>query len=334
MNRARLLTAKVAAIGVLFACITFAAPRGVRAEPDFKKAAMHYKDAEVAMDKKEYKIAAREYGIAYEITKDPVLFFKIAAANDAAGNCDAALIYYRRYLREGNPNAEFRAETTARIDKCSKSSGDDGGAAGTGTAGPTDPGTDTGTGAAGIRPADPVPDPGAGTTDPSAGGNATQPSDTAVGQSDETAPAGAEVGASAPSFVDEKPSWKRTAGWVSVAATVALATTGAVLGLSASSREEDLQNLLDFRDPSGQPAVFDGNTRARYDELVDEGESLDRYAKIAWIATGATAAAAVVFFALDATSPKTESENPVVGRPAWTPVVTEDGFGVAGSWHF
>ena len=39
-------------------------------------------------------LAAREFGVAYAITKDPVLFYKIAEAHDKSGNCEAAVIYY------------------------------------------------------------------------------------------------------------------------------------------------------------------------------------------------------------------------------------------------
>src|SRR5688500_13030488 len=69
-----------------------------------KQAKMHYENAEKAMAEGRYEGAAAEYIVAYEIMGDAVLFFKIANAYDKGGNCEQALIYYRRYLRQGAPS--------------------------------------------------------------------------------------------------------------------------------------------------------------------------------------------------------------------------------------
>jgi hypothetical protein len=113
-----LLIAGALAIGVAGAAVAAAPALAQQAQPDFKKAAEHYKAGEAAMAAELYLDAAREYAIAYEITRDPVLFFKIATANDKGGKCDVAVTYYRRYLKEGKPDEEFRKTTEQRIAVC------------------------------------------------------------------------------------------------------------------------------------------------------------------------------------------------------------------------
>src|SRR5262249_39449573 len=68
---------------------------------DYAHAAELYKaaEAEVAADKLDDAI--RDYSAAYDITKDPVLFYKIGVANQRASKCEVALVYFGRYLREG-----------------------------------------------------------------------------------------------------------------------------------------------------------------------------------------------------------------------------------------
>jgi hypothetical protein len=301
-------------VASLFAVTFLLASRAAWAQPDYKKAAEHYNDAEKAMESSQFELAAREYGIAYEITKDPVLFYKIASANDKAGDCAAALIYYKRYLKEASPDESFKKLTDERIAHCAAATGD----TGTGGTGDTGTGAIDGGGGGTIAPAlgDDDDDDGAGSTDPG--------TDPGAG--------GTDFGEGGPSFIDDQPSWKKSAAWISVGATVALATAGAVLGLSASSREEDVQNLIDFRNSEGRPATFEGNTRDRYEQLADEGESFNTYSTIAFGAAGVAAACAVTFFILDLTSDKPSSE--AGERTTIAPVVSDDGAGVTAAWTF
>ena len=60
--------------------------------------------------------AARDFLAAYEITKDPVLFFKIGSAYEKAGKCPTAVGYYDRYLAEAKPEENFVTITKERID--------------------------------------------------------------------------------------------------------------------------------------------------------------------------------------------------------------------------
>jgi hypothetical protein len=87
-------------------------------DADLAKAADRYKAAEQAMTDGRYADAARDYGAAYDISKDPVLFFKIGSANEKAGKCDVAVIYFRRYLDDAHPGEQFAKLTQERIDAC------------------------------------------------------------------------------------------------------------------------------------------------------------------------------------------------------------------------
>jgi hypothetical protein len=128
-----------------------------------------------------------------------------------------------------------------------------------------------------------------------------------------------------PTFADESPGWQRSGAWVSIGVAVAFATTGAVLGLSATSRAEDIDNLIAFRDAMGQPLEFSSTTRTRYEELIEEGERLSTYSQLAFAAAGAATATAAVLFFLDARAESSASIVPVAGAHS---------LGVAAGWRF
>src|SRR6185369_16837976 len=98
------------ASGVLAGVVLAAAivgPSPTRAQPaptEVERAKDLYTSAEAAMREARYADAIRDYGAAYEITRDAVLFYKIGAAHERLGKCDVALIYYRRYLKEAQPS--------------------------------------------------------------------------------------------------------------------------------------------------------------------------------------------------------------------------------------
>lgn len=93
-------------------------PASPPAEPDFAKATELYNAATQAMNESRFDEAARDFLAAYEITKDPVLFFKIGTAYEKAGKCSAALGYYDRYLADAKPAENFATLTRERIDAC------------------------------------------------------------------------------------------------------------------------------------------------------------------------------------------------------------------------
>ena len=254
-------------------------------QPDFAAAKQHYQAAEEATAKGEHATAAREYGIAYDITKDPVLFFKIGQSYERAGDCTSANVYYGRYLKEGNPSDEFKKKTEEAMKVCGQAKPPESPENRTQDTGNRT--QDTGHGAAGAVTADREP---VGTV-------------TAVPKS----------------LDDEEPSWQRTAAWSSVGIAVALLTTGAVLGLSAASREEDVDNLIEFRDAEGQPAIYTGATRERYNDLISEGDRLESLAVVAFAASGVAAASAALFFVLDARASANRAEEGTALRPTAGP---------------
>lgn len=339
--------------GVILALVLVAASTAAAAPPDYEAAKRHYQAAEKAAAEGKYKLAAREYGVAYDITKDPVLFFKIGYAYDRADDCTAAKVYYLRYLKEGKPAPEFKQRTQALIQACKnrgrRSSADtpaDTPASGTPsgvpvsgasriapspTAPPTPPAPPASATppAATPEPATPSPPPtGTAPTAPPPAPRATTTTPRPAPDAPAAAPRqpdGASLTAAPPYLDEDPPTWQRTAAWTSVGFTFALGTTAAVLALSAGSREEDIQNLIEFRDAEGRPATYTGATRDRYRDLVDEGDRLEKLSVVALAATGAAAAASAVFFVLDGmqadqdtTAGLTPSVSPAGAGLSWT----------------
>ncbi|MCX5741200.1 MAG: hypothetical protein NT062_01735 [Proteobacteria bacterium] len=104
---------------VLVGVIVSALATSVAAQPSGGGRAKElYVAAEAAMAEQRFDDAIRDYGAAYELSKQPTLFYKIGAANEKAGKCPTAIAYYRRYLREGKPPEKFVALTRERITAC------------------------------------------------------------------------------------------------------------------------------------------------------------------------------------------------------------------------
>jgi len=279
------------------------APRVAFADdpPDYTAAKMHYANAEKAMQDGKYDDAASEYGVAYDITKDPVLFLKIGNAEEKAGKCAQAVVYWNRYLKEGSPSEDFKESTQAKIDGCS----------GTGA------GTGTGSGA-GSGTADTVTGTGTGTG--TGAGSEAEP-ETGTG-------AGSGTGSGAPSFLESGGSGMRTAGWISIGASVALATAGGIMAMAARSKEEDVNSLSDFRDPNDLPAAYDGVVKSRYESLVKSGQRDNTLSVIAFGAAGAAAITAAVLLVLDSKNHHGESASAI------TVIAAPHEGGLAASLHF
>jgi hypothetical protein len=293
-----------------------AGPAVAQQQGDLQTAKEHYARAEQAMKSGDHALAADQYGMAYDITRDPVLFYKIASAHYEARNCEAAIAYYNRYLDEGKPDERFRALTQERIETCKTTGGPGPGDGGAGGAG-----EDRGQDASG--------DVSSGAPDGQPGSDADQPDPSADAPGLLGLPGAG--GDRPPSFADQEVSAYSKTAWVSVGFAATFITAGAVLGLSASSREEDLKNLIEFRYPNGEPAIYAGTSRERYEDYIDEGERLARYSRIAFVAAGLAAASATAFFILDARASKEADAGMGAGI---RPVATPDGLGMAASWRF
>ncbi len=261
-----------------------------------------YQSAEAAMKDGRFEDAVRDYRAAYELSKDPALLYKIGRANERAGKCDAALIYYARYLREGNPSEVFAATTRERIAACG---GDVHNLPG--SAGPSEPRLSAGSGSS-----------DGSTTPISAGsGTAAGPSDAGSVSSNTESPAGS--GSATPTLT-LAPNNRQKAAWLLTGGSIALAALGGVLAYATTSSENDVRDL--YVGFAGQPPTFDAQTKKRYDDLVDQGR---RYQHLSWASfglAGAAAAGAAVLFVLGGRHETTQQSR-------ITPVVTTTSAGVA-----
>jgi len=106
------------AVGTFLAVVIAATSVQAQPAPNVDQAKTLYDAAQAAMTDARYADAIRDYGAAYELTKDPVLLFKLGTAHQKAGSCELALGFYRRYLKEGRPDEPFVNLTKDRIVAC------------------------------------------------------------------------------------------------------------------------------------------------------------------------------------------------------------------------
>jgi hypothetical protein len=258
--------------GVVLAA-AISTPRAQPQPPDLAHAKELYDAANQAMNENRFDDAAQGYGAAYDITHDPILFFKIGVANEKAGHCDTALIYFGRYIKEAKPEEKYQAMAEDHIRACHGDVPADQGSAAVEPAG-------SGSGSA---------EPAAGsatTTEPAAGsGSATALPETG-------SDAGSALVAPPPPVSDHLRG--NDAAWLMVGGGLAFVTLGAVLAYAASSSEQDLKDLYVGLD--GNPPVYDATLAKRYQGLLDEGH---RYEHLSWgafgVAGGFAVAATVLF---------------------------------------
>jgi hypothetical protein len=219
-----------------------------------------------------YGEAVRDYGAAYEITKDPAFFYKIGSANERSGNCEVAVLYYRRYIKEGRPTEEFTKVAAARIAACG------------GPAAGGEPGTD---------PAKPGTDPARPGTAPAKPGTGTDP---APAPALEPGP-GASVSGATPAPAPAPALGRHRGPWLLVGSSIAFVTVGAVLAYSADAAERDVEDL--YVGLNGTPPPFNDTTRKRYDDAIAEGRRYQTLSIAAFGVAGALAAGAAIWFVLD-----------------------------------
>lgn len=279
-----------------------ATPPAKPTKADFEKAKGHYITATRALGNGEYIFAAKEFFAAYEITKDPILFFKIGLSHDMAGDCGAASIFYRRYLEEANPTGDEKADAQKRLADCDAKLG------------PVSSGPDPSS--LPSTSAEPLPGPADLPDDPEA--EATEPQ--VEEDSDLYRPS---VG---------KATTMQTVAWVAIGAAAISGTIGGVLTMSADSKEAELEDLVAFP-AGGMRTPFEGADREKYEKLVDDGERLQTMAYIAWGVAGAAATTAIVLFILD--SGDSGSDEPSGQSAMVVPTAGPNGtVGVSASWEF
>lgn len=227
-----------------------------------------YKAAEQAMAEGRYADAIAGYQRVYALSPQPALLFKLGSAHQKAGNCQEALAFFGRYLREGKPDASFAATTRQRIVECG---GDPDQLA-------NEPARDTGCGPAGV-PCEGPPGPPADQPPPP-----PKPPEVVV----EPPPASPPPPPPAPT------TGKHQGAWLLVGGSIAMVTIGGVLAYSANASENDVQDLYVGLD--GRPPRFDDRTRARYDDLIEEGERYELLSRVSFGIAGALAIGAAIAF--------------------------------------
>lgn len=321
--RVRALVSTVLLIGVFAGLFAPSARAQTKLTPEqLDRARRHYLNALSAEKAGNIDEAVREFISAYEITKDPKLFYQIAHAYENGGRKEEALVFYRRYLNEASLSPQAREEIRDKITTLQ------------GTPPPpptpapsTPPSAAPGANDAILPPPDEPPHEGKEPVPPPAAG----PSGAAAGEPP------APPAEAPPTFLDEESGWRRTAGWISVGVAAAFLTTGAVLASSAASREEDVRRLLDYRDPTtGLPPRFQGTVAEDYADATEEGESFNTWSTVAFVGAGVAAGAAITFFVLDAVAKPNHSGDGAAPAPPVTlvPHLGPNAAGVSAAWEF
>lgn len=251
--------------------------------PDLARAKDLYLGAETAIADGRFEDAIRDYGATFDITHDPILFYKIGAAYEKAGKCGVALIYYGRYVKEARPTDRYLELTKERVRACG---GDD---------------------RIVVSPAPVVKPPALPPTEPAP----VEPAPVEPTPVKPAAAAPAPVAPVAAGTTAVKLSNQDRVAWLLVASSIGFITIGSVLAYSANSAENDISDL--YQGFTGTPAAFDDNTRETYDDLVAEGR---RYERLSWVSfgfAGVTALAAIVLFKTG------DRERPVTVTPTASP---------------
>ena len=259
-----------------------AGAREARAQ-DYEAAGRDFAAAQEAFGKGQFGKAAELFEKAYEITKDPVLLYNIGEANEKAGNGKQAVRFYGRYVQE-QPSATDRPEVEKRIAQLREKY---------------------------KLPADAAnPQSPAETAPPPANPPAAQPEKAPTPATTESAPVG---------ILDEDhPSRTKVAAWVGVAATVALLTAGAICGLVAQSRSDEISRREIAVNADGTPPKFDAATESQFSDLRSEGKAYDAAGIALLTGAGVVAVISGVLFYLDhrnkVSAPSAASLTPRIGR--------------------
>ena len=134
-----------------------------------------------------------------------------------------------------------------------------------------------------------------------------------------------------PGLLDEGPTTKlRVAAWIGVAATLAVLTAGAIFGLSAESRADEINRRLSFVDTTNQPHKFDQSMQSDLQSLKSDGDLYNGLAIGFYTVAAVSAVVTVTLFVVDAKRGKAEKKHawhvaPVVGKNA-------GGFALGGSF--
>ena len=299
------------------------------------------------------ELAAKEFQAAYDITRDPALLLNIGESWQRASEGKKAVAAYRAFVAE-SPQAPERAEIDERIKSIEAALAPAeaaptaaNGSTGTGA---TQPGPTSGSGAAatggganagpGVGNTPITDKPSASADKPSA--TADKPSVTADKPAAAADKPAAQPGATVEPAVptdkpvitppEEKPRRLKTAAWVSIASAVALATGGAIVGLGAQNRADELRRRT-TQVVSGQPPIYDDNQREAYTALQSEGRAYNAASIALLSVAGVAAVTGGVLLVVDLVR-KPKEQASAAGRWSLAPILLPSQAGVAASGSF
>ena len=280
-----------------------------------------------AFTKGDYARAAAEFQASYDISKDPVVLENIGESWDKAGDPGKAVDAYRRYVAEV-PRAADRGKVETRIHELEVKHGIPPVAPEPITPPPAPRvGGDATQGGPAPAPAAAPATDGAPATPPPPASAETPAPQSAV----PPAPAAAPTGPGG--LIDEeRPSNLRIGAWSSVAATVALLTAGAICGLAAQERADEITRQQVALDISGQPAGFTPELEARFKDLRTEGQLFNSLGIGLMAASGATAILSATLFILDNRAAARDKAQ--AGRVQLLPSIGATGGGLSARFAF
>jgi hypothetical protein len=302
---------------------------------DFEAAAKHFSSAQAAFNEQHFKIAAEEFQSAYEATKDPILLYNIGEAWQKAGEGKKSVASYKAYLK-AQRKAKDRTEVQKRIkmivakkykipDLSVKIAVAEAPVAPPPPPTPPPPSKEPGDQPMAMAPDTPLP---------SAKDQLMPlPDEPPPPKKEPPAPPPATVAAPAeappPGLIEEAPASKmRIAAWVGVATTVAVLTAGAIFGLAAQSRADEISRRLTFVDANGQPRKFDQMAQDDVNSLASEGHLYNNLAIGFFAGAGACAVVTAVLFGVDARHTTKHAKLRV------TPSFAKNGAGLVAGWSF
>lgn len=273
-------------LALLFLAFALLVPNAALAQ-DYDRAGKHFAAGQERFAAKRFHTAALHFQAAYDITKDPVLLFNVGEAWQNAGEGNKASASYNAYLLQ-RPDAPDRGDVEKRAALIGKSPPGDQSVA-----------TDKPEAEAIIASGAP---PGLPNTDPAspADRGITPTTSTPTTLTDPPAPKPADPPGMQVGLLDDRPAGKlRIAAWCTVASTIALLTTGAILGLAAQSRSDEVNRRLAFVNTSGQPSTFDASAQSDFKNLQNEGKLYNGLAIGFYTAAAAMAVTTTVLFVVD-----------------------------------
>ncbi len=280
---------------------------------DFEAAERHFAAGQDAFTKKRFHTAAAEFTAAYDFTKDPILLYNVGESWQKAGEGRRAVEAYEAYLKL-QPNAADRTEVSGRAKFIiahdykipDQSSPDDHPKV---VSPMVRPGKAAVAKAAVAKPVAPVVAP---------------PNPAVLPPELETPKHEVQIGISTPT---RQTPLKLTA-WIGVALTVALVTTGGIMGLAAQSRADEITRRREFVDATGQPHPYDASASSAEASLKSDGRLYNGLSIGFFSAAGAAAVVTTTLFIVDA------MRNRPSKRAQISPIAGPHGGGLVAGWHF